>query len=141
MPMRCMLAVWLALATLPALGEVTFKNAWIRSPLPGQSVAAGYCDIANNGSRTVAIVGFSGAVRVEMHETIDDDGMVRMRPLKSLAIAPKTTVSLVPGGKHLMLFDLNSNLEQVTLKAVFADHSERAVTFAVRSWREGVAQP
>ena len=144
MASRWLWACGLALLTSQALGEVTFENAWIRSPLPGQSVAAGYCDIVNNGSRAVAIVGFSGAdsgtVRVEMHETTDHDGMVRMRPLKSLTIAPNTTVSLAPGGKHLMLFGLQRAAEQITLKAIFANQSDLAVTFSVVPWRSGGAE-
>ena len=144
MATRCLWVCGLALVTSPALGEVTFENAWIRSPLPGQSVTAGYCDIVNRGSRAVAIVGFSGSVsgtvRVEMHETTDHDGMVRMRPLKSLTIAPNTTVSLVPGGKHLMLFGLHGKAEQVTLAAVFADQSELAVTFSIVPLRSGGAE-
>lgn len=140
MSMRCWLTAWLALVAWPALGEVTFENTWIRAPLPGQSVTAGYCEITNNGSRPATIVGFSGTVQVEMHATIDEDGMVRMRPLKSLVIAPKTTVALAPGGKHLMLFGLNPDLKQVTLRAVFTDQSEHTVTFVVRPWRRGTAQ-
>ncbi len=136
----CMLALCLALVGSPALGAVTFENAWIRAPLPSQSVTAGYCDIANNGAQPVAIVGFSGSVRVEMHETTHEDGMVRMRPLQSLNVAPKATVSLAPGGKHLMLFGLDPTLSAVTLTAVFADQSELAVKFVVRPLRRGTAK-
>ena len=134
---RCLLAVCLALGALPTLAEVTFNDAWIRTPLPGQSVAAGYCDIANVGSQPAVVVGFSGSVRVEMHETIHDGAMVRMQPLKSLTIGPKSTVSLAPGGKHLMLFGLDSALEHITLTAIFADMSKKAITFAVRPLRAG----
>ena len=134
---RCLLAVCLALGALPALAEVMFGDAWIRAPLPGQSVTAGYCDIVNGGSQPVVVVGFSGSVRVEMHETIDDGAMVRMQPLKSLTIAPKSTVSLAPGGKHLMLFGLDPTLERVTLTAVFADQNELPIIFTVRPLRAG----
>ena len=141
---HCLCACAFALVTSQALGQVTFENAWIRAPLPGQSVTAGYCDIVNRGAHSVAIVGFSGpasgTLRIEMHETTDHDGMVRMRPLKSLTIAPHTTVSLVPGGKHLMLFGLQHAAEQITLKALFANQSDLAVTFSVVPLRSGEAE-
>ena len=132
---RWLLAACLALLALPTLAEVTFSDAWIRAPLPGQSVTAGYCDIANVGSQPAVVVGFSGSVRVEMHETVHEGTMVRMRPLESLAIAAKSTISLAPGGKHLMLFGLDPTLQRVTLTAVFADQSELPITFAVRPLR------
>ena len=134
---RCLLAVFLALGTPSALAEVTFGDAWIRAPLPGQSVTAGYCDIANAGSRPAVVVGFRSSVRVEMHETIHDGAMVRMRALKSLTIEPKSTILLAPGGKHLMLFGVDSTWERVTLTAVFADRSELAIPFTVRPMKVG----
>ena len=134
---HCLLALGLALGNPLAHAEVTFADAWVRAPLPGQSVTAGYCDIANMGAQPAVVVGFSGSVRVEMHETIHDGTMVHMRPLRSLAVAPKSTVSLKPGGKHLMLFGLDPALEHITLTAVFADTSELAVTFTVRPLAAG----
>ena len=133
----CVLAICLTLGAPLAGAEVTFGDAWIRAPVPGQAVTAGYCDIANIGSQPAVVVGFSSSVRVEMHETVDDGTMARMRPLNSLIIAPKSTVSLVPGGKHLMLFGLDPALERVELTAVFADSSELAVAFTVRPLAAG----
>lgn len=122
----------LALATVtPA--AVTFENAWIRPPAPGQSVAAGYCDIVNQGTETVLISRFVGPLPVELHETTHQDGMARMRALAELPIDGNSTVSLRPGGKHLMLFGLDSGLEQLTLRAVFDNGEEMDVVFAVGS--------
>lgn len=131
---------WLALA-LPAAAEVTFERAWVRAPLPGQSATAGYCDIANRGEGKVAIVAFlhkaAPSVRVELHETTDRDGVARMRPLPSLTVAAGATLSLAPGGKHLMLFGMAPEAAEITLTAVFADETEQAVTFDVRPLRAG----
>lgn len=42
-----------------------------------------------------------------------DNGVMKMRPLdKGLTIEPGKTVKLAPGGYHLMLFDLKSQLKQ-----------------------------
>ena len=99
---RWPLGAWLALA-LPAAAEVTFERAWVRAPLPGQAATAGYCDIANGGEATAAIVAFvhkatDPPVRVELHETTDQGGVARMRPLRSLTVAAGATLSLAPGG-------------------------------------------
>ena len=118
---------------VPAPPSVVFENAWIRAPLPGQKVTAGYCDIVNRGVEAVSIVGFAGPLRVEMHETTHRDGMARMRALPRLSLAANAKLSLQPGGKHLMLFGLDATLPQMALRAIFANGEEIRVVFEVRS--------
>lgn len=139
------LFAWL-LGVLLALPEshaapppVTFENAWVRAPVPGQTVAAGYCDIVNHGAEAVAITAFAGPLRVEMHETTHVNGMARMRPLPRLNIAANATLSLRPGGKHLMLFGMDAALRNVSLRATFANGEEIDVTFAVRPFANEAA--
>lgn len=130
----------LALAGWPAAAQVAFENAWLRAPAPGQPVTGGYCDIANAASTQATIVAFRDAdcrgddcaIRVEMHETIQHEGMVRMRPIPRLVIAGNGTLSLAPGGKHLMVFGLASEAREARLRAVFADGAEQVVRFVVR---------
>ena len=136
----CAAAALNVVAALPAAAQVTFKNAWIRAAAPGQAVVAGYCDIANAGEAPATVVAFRDAdcegggcpIRVEMHETIERNGMVGMRPLPQLVIGAGSTLSLAPGGKHLMVFGLGRGAEHARLRAVFADGSEEVVRFAVR---------
>ena len=52
------------------------------------------------------------AASAELHETIADHGVMKMRPLDGLAIAPGDTVTLQPGGKHIMLMGLNRPLRE-----------------------------
>ena len=136
----CAAAALNVVAALPAAAQVTFKNAWIRAAAPGQGVVAGYCDIANAGEASATVVAFRDAdcadsgcpVRVEMHETIERDGVVGMRPLPQLVVGAGSTLSLEPGGKHLMVFGLDGGAEHARLRAVFADGSDTVVRFAVR---------
>ena len=100
-------------------------------------MAAGYCDIVNHGAEPVTIEAFAASppaatLRIEMHETTHADGMARMRRLHRLAIAANASVSLQPGGKHLMLFGMDADVRQITLRAVFANGNEIGATFAVR---------
>ena len=109
-------------------------NAWIRTPVAGRAVTAGYCDITNTGSAPVAITGFSGeGLRVEIHETIDEDGMMRMRPMPGLHLGPGETISLAPGGKHLMLFDVDPDFERAFLGAAIEGGGVYWVMFDVRA--------
>ena len=136
----CAAAALNVVAASPATAQVTFENAWIRAAAPGQAVVAGYCDIANAGEAPATVVAFRDAdcegggcpIRVEMHETIERDGMVGMRPLPQLVVGAGSTLSLAPGGKHLMVFGLDGGVEHARLRAVFADGSDTVVRFAVR---------
>lgn len=114
---------------------MTFENAWIRPPVGGQTIAAGYCDIVNDSEDDMVLTEFADAAgerRIEIHETTEQDGMVRMRPLSQLTVAAGETLSLRPGGKHLMLFGMDSEVQALDVQARFADGAERVVRFQVR---------
>ncbi len=70
-----------------------------------------------------------------MHETETADGVSRMRPLESLVVGPGQTVTLAPGGKHLMFYGLDPAVDQATFKAILGDGSSLPVTFEVRPWQ------
>ena len=78
----------------------------MRPILPMQAVTAGYLTIENRGADTLRILGGSSEAfdAVELHEmVIDDQGVMKMRRLDRLDVAPGVTVRLEPGGRHLML--------------------------------------
>lgn len=132
---RAGVVAWLAVVVVGcADAQVTVDDAWIRSARPGSSVAAGYCSITNTTSVSVTIVEFVGSGRVEMHETETADGVSRMRPLDSLIVPPGQTVTLAPGGKHLMLHGFDPGLDRTNLEAILSDGSSLPVTFEVRPW-------
>ena len=115
--------------------SVTIENAWIRLPAPGQSIAAGYCDIRNDGAAPVTIVGFSGPLRIAIHETRIEDGLARMRPIATLEVPAKSAAKLTPGGKHLMLYGVDAarlGSGPLTLRAHLASGEEIAANFELR---------
>ena len=132
-PRRCVAVSVAVLAFGWAHAAVTFDDAWIRAARPGSVVAAAYCSITNGGTDPVTIVEFAGAWRAEIHETVQESGVSRMRPLKRLTVAPGATVTLAPGGKHLMLFDLDPAASRTTLHAVFDDGKRLPVEFEIRA--------
>lgn len=114
---------------------MAFENAWIRAPVAGQTIAAGYCDIVNGSDEDAVVIEFTdagGKRRIEIHETTEQDGMARMRPLRQLTIAAGQTLSLRPGGKHLMLFGMDGDAPAVDVQARFADGAATEVRFRVR---------
>jgi periplasmic copper chaperone A len=96
-------------------GDLVITQAWSRQTPSGAKVAGGYLTIENKGTAPDRLVSGSGDIagRVEIHEMAMDGGVMKMRPLdKGLVIDPGKTVKLAPGGNHLMLMDLKSQLKQ-----------------------------
>ena len=115
-----------------------FDNAWVRPPVAGRTVTAAYCDVTNRGDRPLDIIGFTTdhpGLRVEIHESTEDGGMMRMRRLAHVTIPAKATVSFAPGGRHLMLFGFDGSASEVTLAATLDGDEALPVVFATRPER------
>ena len=97
-------------ASALVLAAVVVANGHVRDTLPGQTVTAGYCDLVNSGPEDAVLVAVSTpiAASVEIHETRNEAGMVRMRRLERVVVPAGSTVRLRPGGMHLMLFDADT---------------------------------
>jgi copper(I)-binding protein len=96
-------------------GDLVISQAWSRATPNGAKIAGGYLTIQNKGAAPDRLIGGSGdiAAKVEVHEMTMNNGVMTMRPLdKGLTIEPGKTVKLAPGGYHLMMFDLKSQLKQ-----------------------------
>src|SRR5689334_17324861 len=94
-------------------GDLVISQAWSRATPGGAKIGAGYLTIENKGSAPDRLVGVSGevAAKIEVHEMAMNNGVMTMRPLdKGLTIDPGKTVSLAPGGYHLMMMDIKAPL-------------------------------
>ncbi len=100
----------LAGSALVLAAALAVANGHVRDTLPGQTVTAAYCDISNGTSEDAVLVavGTPVASSVELHETRNEAGMVRMRRLDRIVVPAGSTVRLRPGGMHLMLFDADT---------------------------------
>lgn len=99
---------------------------------------AGYALLRNPGQAPVVLVGAEserfGAI--EIHESFERDGLMRMRRIPELAIPPGGEVALQPGGLHLMLFRPVAPLSEgaeVPIRLRLADGGEIEVRFVVRA--------
>lgn len=79
------------------------RDAWSPAMPPGSSVIAVYAQIESNQSDTLLGAVTPVAETVDMHATLEQDGMMHMEPLDKLALAAGQAVRFEPGGKHIML--------------------------------------
>ena len=111
-------------------------NGYVRDTLPGQAVTAAYCEITNHGQEEAVLASVTTPVArtVEVHESRDEDGMLRMRPVPRLVLPPRSTLRLAPGGMHLMLFDARTTgVPKAPFVFEFTDGRRTSVEFEVRA--------
>lgn len=89
-------------------------QGWVRAPVAGRTMTAGYGQLYNRCQQPARVAGLSSpqAAMVELHRSELVDGISRMRPAAGLVIAPGTYVVLQPGGLHLMLHGTDAALAE-----------------------------
>lgn len=118
------------------VGDLTVEAPWLRATPGGAQVAGGYVRIVNRGTAPDRLVGATMALaqRGEVHEMTNEKGVMKMRPVEGLTIAPGASVDLKPGGYHLMFLGLKEGLKQgqsVKGSLVFEKAGTAEVTFEV----------
>lgn len=95
----------------------------VLTPVSGNPMSAGYMLLSNNSDAPIEITSVSSPqfASVELHETRDENGIARMRPIEALSIEPGQAVRLEPGGKHLMLMRPIGDTTAVTLNLYAGD--------------------
>ena len=84
---------------------VVAANVVVTGPAAQAPMAAGYLDISNRSGADIRITRVSSPEyeTVEMHETVVEDDIARMRKIPVVEIENGETVVFERGGKHLML--------------------------------------
>lgn len=98
----------LALAACGDPAPTYIDQVWIRLSPNKDTPSAGYF-VAHGGDAGTQLRGVltDYALKVEMHESISEGGVMKMKPLTGVDIPARGTVAFAPGGKHLMLWGVN----------------------------------
>jgi copper(I)-binding protein len=109
------LAATAAQATDYNVGSIQITAPWARATPKGASSGAAYMTITNTGKTPdkVSCVSSDASAECQIHTMTMDNGVMQMRPVEGgLEIKPGETVTLKPGGFHMMLVNLKHPLEQ-----------------------------
>ncbi len=101
-----LLALLVIAACAPEPGPpLVVSELEITKPMPGRSMSAGYFLLENRSADEITITRIDSAQfgSVEMHETVLEDDVSRMRRLEAVTVPAKGSVRFERGGKHLML--------------------------------------
>lgn len=140
----CITTTWANIASAAsnaATAEaVTVTGAYIRLAPPGAPAAGAFMVIRNTGSKATALVKADTTISklTELHTHLHEDGVMKMRPVKSIPIPAGGEAILKPGGLHIMMIDLKSPLKEgdsVPITFTFDDGSSKQVEVLVKTGR------
>jgi periplasmic copper chaperone A len=108
------LAAALALPALAQQSPISVTDVWARATPPGAKTGAAYATVTNTGTTPDRLVSVStpAAGMAQLHTTINDNGVMKMRPVAGIDLKPGASVTLKPGGYHMMLMDLKAPLKE-----------------------------
>jgi copper(I)-binding protein len=106
-------AAGLALAAAAEPPAIVITDAWARATPPGAKSGAAYVTVTNKGTEADKLLSATTPVagEAQLHTTITEDGVMKMRPVSAIDLKPGASVTLKPGGMHLMLTQLKQPLK------------------------------
>ena len=121
-----------------AQGKVVVEDAWIGKVPPSSPVAAAYMTIRNDGTADDKLLSVTTSIsgHTMIHETVvDENGVAKMDMVDALVIPAGNSVTLKPGGTHVMLMDLKEPVtgkEKIELDLKFENAGEIKVEAPVK---------
>ena len=93
--------------------KIMVTDAWTRPSSMGAGNGAIYLKLMNDGNVSDVLLSAKSdiAEAVELHESkMDENGVMHMNPVPNIEVPAGGSVSLEPGGKHIMLINLKQEL-------------------------------
>ena len=104
--------------------QVDISDAWVRATVQGQKATGAFMNLTAKADTRLVGVKSSAAAVAEIHEMKMDKDVMRMQRLTSLPLPAGKTISLKPGGYHVMFMGLKEPLpvdSHVELTLMFED--------------------
>ena len=121
--------------------DLVASGAWSRPTVSAAMAGVVYVTVTDRGSPTTLLrVSTPVAAQAEMHQSLMQNGMMEMLPVKSLPIAQGSPITFSPGGYHIMLTGLTKPLvagQTFPLTLTFADGSRVTTTVTVQPMTAG----
>lgn len=126
-----------AIGTGALAGEIVVVDPYVRMVPQGVPTTGAFMTLKNtsNTDRRLLRVDSPAAKTVELHNHLNDNGVMKMRQVREIQIKAGSQVELRPGSYHVMMIDLKRPLqegEKVPLALSFDDGSSEKVEAVVR---------
>lgn len=139
----CAVALLTLFVSFSTFADVTVQSPYVRAMPPGQKVTGAFMVLSNTDSDARAVVGAQSAVArvVELHTHESKDGMMQMRQVSQISIEASGSVTLKPGGLHVMLIDVKKRLnegDEVEITLLLDNGEKLTVTAPVKTVTGGM---
>lgn len=115
------------------------ENAYVRPTMAGKDVTAAFFDVTNTGEETLRITGVAAeGAMAELHTTLEENGVFKMRHLDEVEIPSGMTVQFKPHSLHVMLMKQQNPVvegDEATLTLQCEDGTQVPVKAAVTAKR------
>lgn len=124
--------------SIPAFAQpLHVTDAWIKNLPPAMPMRAGYMQLMNHDAKTATIVSINSDAfeKIEIHKTMNNDGVMSMHPVKNLVLEANGIATLKPGGMHLMLMKPTRELkigDKVKVMFQFDNDTSQAILMTVK---------
>ncbi|MBK6764241.1 MAG: copper chaperone PCu(A)C [Micrococcales bacterium] len=123
---------------------LTVTDPWVKAQDEDMTAAFGVIENATDAEITITSASSPSAGKMEVHEVVDQDGAMVMRPKEGGLVVPAgSSAELKPGADHLMLMDLPAPIkagDEVEITAV-CDSGGSVTWISVAKPFEGGAEP
>ncbi|MDX1974551.1 MAG: copper chaperone PCu(A)C [Rickettsiales bacterium] len=129
------LALLLTSTSLAHAADIEISNGWVKPSMPGKNLTAAFFDLKNNSGKTKVLRSVQASEGVaEIHNTIEENGVMKMRHMDSVELPAGGSVSFKPRAKHIMLMELPQPLKEgdkVLLTLQFDGNESEKITLPV----------
>jgi copper(I)-binding protein len=119
-------------ALAAAADMVTVDEPYVRLAPPNAPATAAFMVIKNAGDKDVKVVKADNPASkaTELHTHLNENGVMKMRPVAAIEVKSKGETALKPGGLHVMLIDMKAPMKEgdvVPITLTFDDGSSKKV--------------
>ncbi|MGX6649120.1 copper chaperone PCu(A)C [Maricaulaceae bacterium MS644] len=91
-------------------GGLAVTEGWVRNPIAGRDVTAGFLTIEGGGEAgRLTGVESDEAERIELHTMAMEGDVMRMRQVEAMDVPADGALTLSSGGDHLMIFGVSAD--------------------------------
>ena len=133
-----------ALASFSVSAQVTVSDPWVRATVAQQKATGAFMKLQATQDAKLISAKSPAAGIVEVHEMAMDGGVMKMRAIEGLALPMGKAVELKPGGYHVMLMDLKSQVKEgdaVPLTLTFETKDGKRQTLEVKAPARAMSAP
>ncbi|MBX9730488.1 MAG: copper chaperone PCu(A)C [Sphingomonas sp.] len=136
-------AAAIALSACSQPAELFVDQGYVRLPAVKGNPGVAYFTLHGGDADTKLLsVTAPTVIKTELHESMMNGSMASMTPIADLPVPAKAKLTFAPGGKHVMLFNINGSVKPGgTMKLIFTFSNNLRIEYDAPVIAAGDAAP